>query len=132
MIRSIQDLPQGIDGLDALGRVSKKDYDLCVVPLVEQARKERRRIRLLYRFGPDFDGFTAGGVVADAMVGLRNLRRFERCAVLSDVGWLRKSARLCGRMMPCPLRVFGASEVSEAVAWLGTTDRAPGGQPLHA
>jgi hypothetical protein len=38
---------------------------------------------------------------------------------VTDVGWIRESARLVGFLMPCPVRVFGATERAKAAAWLG-------------
>ena len=51
MLERLTDLPQGIDGLKAIGKVSKDDYVRVVEPLLDEARREGRRIRFLYQFG---------------------------------------------------------------------------------
>src|SRR5262249_55191540 len=73
---------------------------------------------------PEFEGFTAGAAWEDVRLGFGYLRLLERCAIVSDIGWVRESSRLIGAMMPCPVKVFGNSEWSDAVAWLiaRTTD----------
>jgi SpoIIAA-like len=51
-------------------------------------------------------------------LGLRYLRLFERCAIVSDIGWIREASRLMGAMMPCPVQMFGNAEWDNALAWL--------------
>ncbi len=118
MLQHIADLPPGVFGLRAIGPVSKEDYDLVVVPVMEQARRDGDRIRFLYHVGPEFKGFTAGAAWEDARVGLRFLRLFERCAVVTDVDWLRTATRAMGALMPCPVKVFGNAQWEDAVTWL--------------
>lgn len=120
MIERLRDLPAGIDGLRAKGKVTGEDYETVVQPALDEARSQGRRIRMLYHLGPEFDGFTAGGAWEDARLGLRYLRLFERCAIVTDVGWVREASRLVGAMMPCPVKVFGNGDRPEALAWLAS------------
>lgn len=118
MIEQLTDLPPDVDGLRARGRVTKEDYLQVLEPLLYRARREGRRIRLLYEFGPEFEGFTPGAAWEDARVGLQYLRLFERCAVVTDTDWIREASRFVGTMMPCPVRTFGVAERQEAIDWL--------------
>jgi SpoIIAA-like len=120
VLEILKGLPRGIDGVKALGRVSKEDYERVIEPLFEDARCEGRRIRFLYEFGPDFDGFTPGAAWEDFKMGLSHMRRFDGCAIVSDIGWIRESAKLFGFVMPCPVRVFGNQERAMAVEWLAS------------
>ena len=120
MLETLNDLPDGIEGVRATGRVSKEDYEEVFEPLLDAARREDRRVRFLYQLGPEFEGFTAGAAWEDAKLGLRSMRLFEGCAVVSDVGWIREGSRLVGLLLPCPVRVFGNEERDEAIAWLGS------------
>ncbi len=118
MLERLKDLPHGIDGVRAVGRVSKEDYEEVFEPLLDEARREGRHVRVLYLLGPDFESFTPGAAWQDAKIGLGSLRLFEGCAIVSDVGWIRESARLVGFLMPCPVKVFGNQERAQAVEWL--------------
>jgi hypothetical protein len=118
MLERIQDLPANIYGLKASGKVSKDDYDSVVAPLLEEAQREGRRIRLLYQFTPQFTGFTPGGAWEDAEIGLRYLRLFERCAVVTDRDWIRGTVRVLAAMLPCPVKIFRDEQWNEALAWL--------------
>lgn len=119
MLERVQDLPAGIWGLRARGRVSKEDYDDVFYPLLSEARRQGQRIRFLYHLPPDFEGFTPGAAWEDAQIGLRYLRLFERWAIVSDKEWVRGLTRGLGALLPCPVRVFRESEWDDALAWLG-------------
>ena len=116
MLESLRDVPQGIDGLRAVGKVSKRDFDDVVRPMLEAARGDHRRIRLLYELAPSFDGVTAGAVWEDARFGLQYLRLLERCAIVSESTATRDRAHVIGAMLPCPIHVF--AERGEALEWL--------------
>jgi stage II sporulation SpoAA-like protein len=118
MLERLQALPEGIDGVKAVGRVSREDYDQIFTPLIDAARRRGRRLRLLYQLGPDFEGFSPGAAWEDAKLGLASLRMFEGCAVVTDVGWIREATRLAAFLMPCPVRVFSNAGLDEAVNWL--------------
>jgi hypothetical protein len=118
MLERIDNLPSDVWGLRAKGRVSKDDYEHIVLPQLEEARREGRRIRFLYQIGPDFDGFTPGAAWEDFQVGLRYLRLFERCAVVTDIDWVRTATRAARPLMPCPVKVFDNGAFQQAVEWL--------------
>jgi hypothetical protein len=120
MLEKLKDLPEGIDGLKAIGKVSKQDYERVFAPMLDQARLEGRRLRLLYHLGPEFEGFTPSGAWQDAKLGLRSLRLFDGCAIVSDVGWIRESARLIRFTLPCPVRVLANDERPRAIEWLSS------------
>jgi hypothetical protein len=120
MLERLQGLPEGVDGVKAVGRVSREDYERVFEPLIDAARREGRRIRLLYQVGPEFEGFSPGAAWEDAKLGLGSLRMFEGCAVVTDIGWIREATRLAAFLMPCPVRVFANAAWEEAVAWVGS------------
>ena len=103
MIEKLKDLPAGIDGVRAIGKISKEDYEQVFVPLFDETRREGRHIRFLYQLGPEFEGFTPGAAWEDAKIGLHFLRLFDGCAVVTDLAWIREMTRLAGFLMPCPV-----------------------------
>ena len=44
MIERLKDLPNGIDGVKAIGTITKEDYEQVFVPLLDEARREGRRL----------------------------------------------------------------------------------------
>jgi hypothetical protein len=124
MLERIANLPEGVWGLRATGKVSREDYDRVVLPLLEEARGHGTRIRFLYQVGPEFTGFTPGAAWEDFRIGFQYLRLFERCAVVSDIDWVRITTRGVAPLMPCPVKVFGHDGFQQALDWL-TSSREP-------
>jgi hypothetical protein len=120
MLERLANLPSGIDGLKALGKLSRADYDAAFLPLLRAAYRDGRRIKLLYELGPEFDGLTPGAVWEDLRLGLPFLRLFGGVALVSDHALARDVTRLMGLLMPCPLRIFHWAERESAVAWLAS------------
>ncbi|MDF3298553.1 STAS/SEC14 domain-containing protein [Streptomyces tropicalis] len=126
MLERAQDVPSEVDAVKAIGTVSRADYKAVVEPLVDAARREGRRIRLLWECGPEFRMLTPAAVWEDLKVGIGAMRLFEGCAVVSDLGWIRQSTRFTRFLMPCPVRVFGGRDREEAVRWLVSLPEGPG------
>jgi hypothetical protein len=118
MLEHITGLPNGIVGLKAVGKVTKEDYDRVFEPLIDDARREGRRLRFLYDLGPEFDGYTPNAAWEDAKLGLRSIELFDACAVVTDEGWIRELTKLAGFFMPCPVRAYPLADSARAVDWL--------------
>jgi SpoIIAA-like len=116
MLQQIPELPDAIDGLRASGRLTAKDIDEVVRPMLGDALRDGRRIRLLWELGLNFQGFTSRAAWEGARVGLQYLRLFERCAVISEVSSTRRGARLMGALLPCPVHVFETRK--DGLDWL--------------
>ncbi len=120
MLKLIQDLPQGVVGVEAQGQVSASDYEQVLVPAVDAAREAAGdgKVRLLYVLGSDFPDYTAGAAWEDAKLGLGRIRSWERIAIVSDAEWLRRAIHGLGWMMPGEVKVFGMGEADNARAWV--------------
>lgn len=118
MLEKLSDVPEDIVGVKAIGKVTREDYENVFVPMLDGARREGRRLRFLYQVGPEFEGFTPGAAWEDAKLGLRSLRSFVGCAVVTDRDWIRKSTGIASFFLPCPLQVFPTRDRDKAVEWL--------------
>ena len=122
MLKKIEDLPSNILGVRAEGKVTQEDYETVLIPLLKTEHRQGRHIRFLYQFSPEFSGFTAGAVLDDFRVGLKYLRLFERCAIVSDIDWIRGATHFVGAFMPCSTQVFKNDQLKDAVKWLASED----------
>lgn len=120
MLEKLEDLPAGIIGLKAVGKVTREDYENVFEPLLDDARREGGRIRLLYELGKEFDRYTPSAAWEDAKLGLHSMRIFDGCAIVTDVAWIREATRLVGFILPCPVHVFSNEEREKAIKWLAT------------
>lgn len=118
MIEEIKGLPEHVLGFSAKGKVTAEDYEKVLIPAIEKELKENKKVRFLYQFGEGFESFEAGAMWEDTKVGLSHFKSWERIAIVTDIEWLRVMTKVFGFTMPGVVRVFGNSELSEAVKWL--------------
>ena len=120
MLERISALPAGIDGLRAQGPLTRQDMVNVLEPLLEEARQQGRRLRLLLEVG-SYRGPTADALWQDLRIGLHHLRRFERCAVVTDDAWARTATQIKGALfgkLICPMQAFPSAERKQALDWL--------------
>jgi len=118
MLEIMQDMPDNIVAVRAIGKVSGKDYDDILIPAVEGGLKRHGKIRVLYQLSNDFSGFTAEAMFDDAKLGIRYLTKFEKIAVVTDADWISRAVQFFSLFIPCPVKIFGNNDMSWAKAWL--------------
>jgi hypothetical protein len=125
MIELIEGLPEGVVGLEAVGKVESADYEAIAAPAVQHALERHRRIRLIHVLDNRFTGYTAGGAWQDAVLGLAHPRSFERIAVVTDSDSIRRLVTLAGWSIPGELKLFPNREREQAEAWASEGINAP-------
>lgn len=118
MLKPIADLPEGILGFSAIGRVSARDYRAVLAPAVTRALRRRRKMRFLYVLGPAFTGFSAGAVWQDTKLGLRHPAAWQKIAVVSDLDWIRAAVNAFRIVMPGHIKVFPFQKMAAAKTWI--------------
>ncbi len=121
MIRTL-DSPAGVFAVEIVGDLDREDYDTVVLPGLQQLIDGTGEIRFVVLFGTAFAGIAESGSVTDAKhyvdeIVHGDLSKWKRCAVVTDIHWLRHSVALFRWMMPGEVATFGASDVHEAIAW---------------
>lgn len=119
MIERIE-APAGVIGLRSAGKLTREDYTEVLEPAL-RAGVEAGGIRLLFVLD-DFDGAEPGAWLEDMKTGLeawvRDHSAWERFALVTDVEWIARAARMFAWMAPGEVRIFGAAELGEATAWV--------------
>ena len=118
MLELMSDLPDGVLGFTAVGKVTGEDYTSTLVPAVEEALKTHDKISLLYHCGEQFEGFDLRAAWEDTKVGLEHMTDYEHIAVVTDTGWMRAAVHTFAFAMPSKVRVFSNDELSDACAWV--------------
>ncbi|MGZ3743891.1 MAG: STAS/SEC14 domain-containing protein [Pseudobdellovibrionaceae bacterium] len=106
-LQKIENLPTNVVGVRAEGEVTQADYEKVLIPMMENAYQRGQRVRFLFQFSPDYSKFSAGAAWSDFKVGLKYLRLFERCAVVSKMAnvidpWIEAHQRLNGLVVAVP------------------------------
>jgi hypothetical protein len=118
MVEVLEGFPDDVLAFVGTGRVTKADYEQAAIPALRNALKNHERIRLYFETAADFAGVDPGAIWEDIGLGLEGFMRWERVAVVTDVEWIKQATRFSSFLVPCPMRVFPASESVQAKIWI--------------
>ena len=118
----ILDSPENVFAIEVVGKLEKDDYEKVLVPAVQKMIDGPGEIRAVFVFGDRYEGLTAGATWADTKLYVgellhRELSKWKRCAIVTELDWLRHSIAMFHWMMPGEVEVFAPSKVQEAIAW---------------
>lgn len=120
MVERMEDVPAGVIGLRASGRLTRDDYRDVLEPALKEAvvSGEARVLFVL----PDFDRLEAGAWIEDVKTGfeveIKNRSAWKKLAVVTGVDWIAKAMHLFAWAMPGELAVYEMEELEEAKAWV--------------
>ena len=117
-----KDLENGILHVSAFDKVTAEDYEKKLLPAFKLFKDHNKKIHLLIFFRNDFKGYTAGAAWEDAKFGLRYMTTLERCAVVSDINWVRHTSHIFGSLIPCSVATYKNEQLTEAKEWLRLED----------
>ena len=118
MFTRIDNLPTGVVGVVASGKVTADDRLQILEPSIAGAVEAGGRVRLLYVAASDFAGYDRGGLYDDAVFGTRHFNHFDRIAFVVNDGPYQRAVLAMNGLMPARLRVFAPSEIMQAREWL--------------
>jgi hypothetical protein len=116
MIKELPDMPEGVIGFEASGKLQAEDYRDVLLPVLERAAKEGE-VRVVIVL-PNFGGMTASALWQDLKIGIDHLRAWKRIALVTDIEWARHMTSLFGWMTPGQLKTFSVAELEEALKWV--------------
>jgi SpoIIAA-like len=122
MIERIEDVPAGVIGLRASGKLTKDDYETVLEPAVKEA-VDSGEARVLFVL-PDFDGLEPQALLEDVKTGLavelQNRSAWRRLAFVSGVDWVSTAMRMFAWAMPGELAVYEMNQLDAAKAWVAS------------
>jgi SpoIIAA-like len=119
MLELISDLPDGVIGIEAVGKVTADDYRQVLDPAVGKAREAHPKVRLLYLLGERYEGYTAAAMWEDTKLGFHDLSSWERIAVVTDHSAIADAVKIFGWMIPADVRTYSVAQLTDAKAWVG-------------
>jgi hypothetical protein len=119
VVERIEDMPAGTVGFRSPRDFTEADFHDVLAPALEDA-VAAGDVRLLLVTPPNFGGSDVKQMAdrVKDLAGLGHRSDWKRIAIVTDSGWLRRSARLWGRMVPVDAKLFKPDEEPEARAWL--------------
>jgi hypothetical protein len=117
MFKFIEDLPQNVLAIEAVGKVTDEDYREVLIPKAE-AMMGSGPVKMLYVVGEEFTGFEAEALWDDAKFGFRHGHDFSHIAVVSDHPSIRAMVSMFKPFFHGELLGFGLAELSLAKQWI--------------
>ncbi len=116
MIQQITDLPENMVGFRASGEVIKDDFDIVLQKVEEIVIKTGKLNYLLY-LETSPANFTIGAWVKDGLLGVQNLTKWNRAAIVSDSEIVKKFTDVFSDIMPGEFRGFEMDDLQHAIDW---------------
>jgi hypothetical protein len=121
MVERMDDMPAGVIGLRASGKLTKEDYTEVLEPALKEAldSSEARVVFVL----TDFDGLDLDATFEDIKTGLgvelAHRKEWKRLALVTDVDWVARAMRMFAWAMPGELEVYDElDKLEEAKSWV--------------
>jgi hypothetical protein len=102
----------------AKGNITGDDYEDVLIPAIETTLADFDKIRILIHMGDEFERIEGEAAWDDAKVGLLHFTSFEKCAIVSDKKWIRRSIKLFGFLIPGQVKLFDNARLAEAKDWI--------------
>lgn len=112
------EFPDNIIAVNATGEVSEKDYEEILLPAIKNRLQRYEKVSLLYVFGFEFKDFDVDPQWGDTILGVNNLSRIEKIAVVSNFKEIEMGIELFSIFIPCPVRFYNEQKIFEAKTWL--------------
>ena len=116
MLRSIADLPEGVLGFEATGEIQASDYRDVLMRAVRGVWERGDKVRIVLVF-ERWDGTSSGAAWEDLKVGMKNLTKWKRIALVTDLDRMITVASLFGWMTPGDLKCFPVAKRERPIAW---------------
>ena len=120
MLKPLEGLPPGVIGFEAEGEIRSTDYDEVLMPAVREISDRGGDVRIVLVF-ERWDGMSSGAVWQDLKMGVDNLRRWKRIALVTDLDWMITVTSLFGWMTPGEFKRFPVADREQAIAWAAAT-----------
>jgi len=118
MIERIPDLPAGVVGLVAHGRMTAEDYRDVLEPALQAQYDGGRKPAVLFVLDSDFTGLAPSALWEDFRFGITHLTGWSRIALVGDVDWITHAGNLFKGLFPGELKMFSLAERDAARAWI--------------
>src|SRR4051812_14940516 len=117
MIRLIDNAPNNIAAFKAIGEVTKEDYQNVVVPEVNRVIEQAGHINFLLYLDTDIENYTAGAWIQDALLGLKNIAKWNRAAIVTDSEKAITFTNGFSYFVPGEYKGFTKEQYDEAITW---------------
>ncbi|TMV58060.1 STAS/SEC14 domain-containing protein, partial [Thioclava sp. BHET1] len=102
----------------AVGIITAEDYRDTLIPLVAAKQKTHDKLKCLIVLDEDYATYSGDAVWSDTKFGLTHATTFTRVALVTDILWMKRTARLFMALMPFAFEAFPLSDLEKAKDWI--------------
>jgi hypothetical protein len=117
MITIIPEAPENVAAFSATGEITKEDFENLVFPVVKQKVDHFNELNYLLYLDTDPDNFTVGAWLQDALLGLKNLTKWNRTAIVTDNESVQNFTDIFSVLMPGEFKSFPKENLYNALYW---------------
>jgi len=117
MITIIPGSPENVAAFNATGEVTREDFESLVIPLVKQKVDQYNELNYLLYLDTDLDNFTMGAWLHDVFLGLKNLTKWNRAAIVTDKEGVQNFTDIFSVLMPGEFKSFPKENLYNALYW---------------
>ena len=117
MISVIKDTPLNVAAFVASGHITTEDFEQVVIPKVKNVIEEYGELNYLLKIDTDLGDFTAGAWLQDALLGIKNLTKWHRAAIVTDEKGIQRFTNIFSIIMPGEFKGFDKADLQGALLW---------------
>ena len=117
MITQLKNIPNTMVGFKASDEVTRDDFDKIVLPAVAELVQRTDELNYMLVLDTPIKNFTLGAWIKDALLGLNNLNKWNRAAIVSDSDNIIAFTNMFSKVMPGEFKGFTPGQLDEAVEW---------------
>ncbi|MCT2561007.1 STAS/SEC14 domain-containing protein [Chryseobacterium herbae] len=117
MITIIPEAPENVAAFNATGEITREDFENLVIPHVKEKVDEFGELNYLLYLDTDLDKFTMGAWLQDALLGLKNLSKWNRAAIVTDKEAVQNFTDIFSVLMPGEFKSFPKENLYNALYW---------------
>ncbi len=119
----IIDAPANTAAFRAVGEVTADDYRNVLVPEVTRLAKKINEINFLFLIDTEIKNFTAAAWIEDAILGLKNLGKWNRAAIVTDSDKAISFTNAFSYFVPGEFKGFKKEAFEQALKWVETGNK---------
>ncbi len=104
-------------GFRATGEVVKDDFENVVMPEVKKLVEKTDRLNYMLVLDTSVKNFSFGAWFKDAALGIKNLTKWNRAAIITDSEGVKKFTAVFSVLMPGEFRAFEHHDLQLATDW---------------
>lgn len=118
----LMNAPDNVVAFRATGEITQDDYKTVVVPAVEELIDRIDKINFLFLIDTEIKNFTTAAWMEDAMLGLKNLGKWNRTAIVTDSDSTISFTNGFSYIVPGEFKGYKKENFNEALNWVQGND----------